>query len=106
MSGPYDAVYIPRQGNEQSRLGELLDRPLDHLSNGDIRNLQEPLLKNRWSKGQLKIAVERKIARYPSLMYRAEFPVSRVFGQRWNVLVREVRYLSGSQIKRGRANRC
>ena len=39
MNGPDDSVYISGQRNKQSRLGELLDRPLDHLSRSDVGNL-------------------------------------------------------------------
>ena len=94
MDGPNDAVYVSRQGNEQSRLSKLLDRPLDHLSHSDIRDLQELFLENRWSERQLKVAVKREIACHASPMDCSEFPMSRVFGQRGNVFVREVRYLS------------
>ena len=71
MYGPDDAVYISGQGNEQSRIGELLDRPLDHLSHSDIRNLQEPLPKNRLSEGQLEVTVEYKVARHTSPVDRS-----------------------------------
>ena len=46
MNGPDDTIYVPRQVNEQSGLGELLNCPFDHLSHSYISNLQEFLFEN------------------------------------------------------------
>ena len=46
MNGPDNPIYTSGQGNEKRRLGKFLDRPLNHLSHSDVRNLQEFLFKD------------------------------------------------------------
>ena len=70
MVGPDNTVDVARYRDEECRIGELLDCPLDNLTDLNIRNLKELLGEYRRSEGKLKDAIQRIVAGHTGAMDR------------------------------------
>ena len=77
MVGPDHAVHIARYLNEQPSVCELLDGPLDDLSDLDVANLDKLLLDDGRLHRKLHNAVERVISSHAGPMDRGDPPRAR-----------------------------